>query len=87
MGEMESERDIEDFEIATEFLGPYPSVEEALQGVAIHVSASLRIEAISYHRSPSILSHDIILQDDGYYAPVVEVTQHGLVGRCRRCAE
>lgn len=85
--DLEFDPDIEDFEIVTEYLGPYYSVEEALRGIETHVSTSLRIEATSFRRSPSALSHDITYAADGYYATVVEVTQGGLVGRCRRCVK
>jgi len=80
MSENEFDPRIEDFELSTEFLGPYLSAEEALQGVASHVSTSLRIEAQSFGRSPSAFSHDIIKLEDGYYATVVEITQPGLIG-------
>ena len=87
MGNQDFDPDLENFELGTELLGPYPSLEEALRTVSVHVSTSLMIQALSYGRSPSALSHDIILQDDGYYATVVEITQSGLVGRCRHCRE
>lgn len=71
---------IEDMEVLVEYLGPFLSVTEALDGVATHVRTTLFIQANGYNRSPAALSHDIIHLDDGYYATVVEVVQNGLIG-------
>ena len=70
---------IDDFQILTEFLGPFDDIESALDSLSNHVSTALLIEAQQFGRSPLSVSHDLIKLEDGYYVSVVEVTQAGLL--------